>query len=61
MELTSCSREISLDLLVRLALQHLDTDKESYIPGLYIPSKWEPPPADANVEARLMEFDERFE
>jgi hypothetical protein len=27
---------------IRLALQHLDTDKESYIPGLYIPSKWEP-------------------
>jgi hypothetical protein len=24
---------------IRLALQHLDTDKESYIPGLYIPSK----------------------
>jgi hypothetical protein len=46
---------------IRLALQHLDTDKESYIPGLYIPSKWEPPPANANVEARLMEFAERFE
>jgi hypothetical protein len=46
---------------IRLALQHLDTDKESYIPGLYIPSKWEPPLADANVKARLMEFAERFE
>jgi hypothetical protein len=46
---------------IRLALQHLDTDKESYIPGLYIPSKFEPPLADANVEARLMEFAERFE
>jgi hypothetical protein len=46
---------------IRLALQHLDTDKESYIPGLYIPSKWEPPLADANVKAHLMEFAERFE
>jgi hypothetical protein len=44
-----------------LALQHLDTNKESYISGVYIPSKWEPPPADANVEAHLMEFAERFE
>jgi hypothetical protein len=41
---------------IRLALQHLDTDK-----GLYIPSKWEPPLADGNVEACLMEFVERFE
>jgi hypothetical protein len=24
---------------IQLALQHLDTDKESYILGLYIPSK----------------------
>jgi hypothetical protein len=46
---------------IRLALQHLDTDKESYVSGLYIPSKWEPPLADANVEAPLMEFAERFE
>jgi hypothetical protein len=46
---------------IRLALEHLDTDKESYISGLWIPSKWEPPPADANVKARLMEFAERFE
>jgi hypothetical protein len=46
---------------IRLALQHLDTNKESYIPGLYIPSKWEPALADANVKARLMEFAERFE
>jgi hypothetical protein len=46
---------------IRLALQHLDTDKESYISGLYIPSKWEPPLADANVETCLMEFAERFE
>jgi hypothetical protein len=46
---------------IRLALQHLDTDKESYISGLYIPSKWESPLADANVEAHLMEFAERFE
>jgi hypothetical protein len=46
---------------IRLALQHLDTNKESYILGLYIPSKWGPPLADANVEARLMEFAERLE
>ena len=45
---------------IRLALQHLDTNKESYISGLYIPSKWEPPLADANVEAHFMEFAERF-
>jgi hypothetical protein len=46
---------------IRLALQHLDTDKESYNSGLYIPSKWEPPLAESNVEAHFLEFAERFE
>jgi hypothetical protein len=48
------STRFDCSVCIQLALQHLDTDKESYIPGLYIPSKWEPPLADANVEACLI-------
>jgi hypothetical protein len=37
-----------------------DTDNVTYIPGLYLPSTWSPPPAKEPLELALANFDKRL-
>ena len=37
-----------------------DPDNFNYIPGLYLPSTWSPPPAKESVELALANFDEKL-
>lgn len=45
---------------IRDAMKDFEGESD-YIPGLYIPSPWNPGRADVNIEFRLMIFADRFE